>query len=518
MSLNLAPFEITARKRLAADFHYYALNCLKIRPKNGGILPFTCNAEQNDLHNRLQVQLATNRKVRAIVLKGRQQGMSTYIQARFFWKVTHAIGKQAFILTHDQKATDNIFSIANRYYSNCPPVFRPECDKSNAKQLLFSDIDSGYAVGTAKNKEVGRSSTIQYFHGSEVAFWENADHHQKGVLQTIPREDGSEIILESTANGIGNYFHQQWELAVSGESEFEAIFYPWFWHHPYRAEPPDDFQMSFEESELATIYELDEHQIYWRRLKIADLGGVGRNGLKAFQQEYPCNAVEAFHSSSEDFLIRSEWISRARAAEVSEGIGPVIIGVDPARFGNDKTAIIRRQGRKAYNLQYFVKNDTMQLAGRLKNILDSEQPAKMFIDIGGLGVGVYDRLIELGYEEIVEAVNFGERALQEDKYFNRRAEMWGMMTLWIQEYPVKIPDDDALHSDLVNVGCVAESRNRLKLEPKDNAAKRLGRSPDGGDALALTFAKPINSIQPKRKEAVQELLNYQQAPSSFWGA
>lgn len=91
---------------------------------------------------------------------------------------------------------------------------------SNAKELYFSDIDSGYKVGTAGTKGVGRSSTIQYFHGSEVAFWPHAETHAAGVLQAIPKEPGTEIILESTANGIGNYFHKMWREAERGESEY----------------------------------------------------------------------------------------------------------------------------------------------------------------------------------------------------------------------------------------------------------------------------------------------------------
>src|SRR5262249_59037905 len=94
--------------------------------------------------------------------------------------------------------------------------------------------DSGYKVGTAGTKAVGRSSTIQLFHGSEVAFWPFADTHAAGILQAVPNEDNTEIILESTANGIGNFFHQAWRDAEAGKNDYIAIFVPWFWQEEYR--------------------------------------------------------------------------------------------------------------------------------------------------------------------------------------------------------------------------------------------------------------------------------------------
>ncbi|RTL14542.1 MAG: hypothetical protein EKK56_00875 [Flavobacteriaceae bacterium] len=503
--------ELLLRQKLKEDFTIYAPKCLKVRTKKGEIVPFVMNREQADLHAKLEKQLETQGKVRAIILKGRQQGMSTYIQARFFWKLTHRPGRYAFILTHENRATDNIFSITDRYYMHCPDFLKPVRDISNPKEMLFSAMDSGYAVGTAKNKDVGRSWTIQYFHGSEVAFWANAELHSKGILQSVSRDIGTEVVFESTANGVGNFYHRQWELASTGESEFMPCFYPWFWHYAYQEEPPSNIKFTQNEIDLADQYQLTPQQLYWRRLKIAELGGAGLNGDKAFQQEYPCNPVEAFQASGEDFLIRSNWVLEARKTK-AESIGPLVIGVDPAAQGKDATAIIRRRGRKAYNLQYFHKLDPMQVVGKLVQIIIEEKPEKMFIDVGGLGAGIVSRLQELGYHETCEAVNFGSRALDENKYINKRAEMWSLMSLWFQEPPVQIPDVDNLHADLVNIQCQPDSNNRLRLEPKDTARKRIGRSPDGGDALALTFAKPI--FDTSKNKVVEQLLRYNQMTSS----
>ena len=159
----------------------------------------------------MEAQLKQQGIVRAIVLKGRQGGFSTYTQARYFHKITTKKGKKAYILTHEAEATKNIFNITKTYYDNMEQGIVSTADTSSAKELNFKVLSSGYAIGTAGNKGAGRSSTIQLFHGSECAYWPNAEEHAKGVLQAVSNEPGTEIILESTANGIGNYFYNMWQ-------------------------------------------------------------------------------------------------------------------------------------------------------------------------------------------------------------------------------------------------------------------------------------------------------------------
>ncbi|MEB4590100.1 hypothetical protein VSS37_03825 [Candidatus Thiothrix sp. Deng01] len=150
------------RKRFAEDFFLFAEHCLKIRTKAGAIRPFVPNEAQRHLHSQLEGQLQRTGKVRALVLKGRQQGVSTYAEARFYWRVTHRRGVRAFILTHENEATNNLFDMVARFHECNLEVMRPSADASNARELIFGKLDSGYKVGTAGNKGVGRSSTIQF--------------------------------------------------------------------------------------------------------------------------------------------------------------------------------------------------------------------------------------------------------------------------------------------------------------------------------------------------------------------
>ena len=157
--------EAKLRLRLKEDFIFYAKKCLFVRDKDGRVSRLVLNKSQLYLHAQLEEQLERTGMIRALVLKGRQQGVSTYTEARYYWKVTHRKGVRAFILTHEDAATQNLFEMASRYHSNCPQLVRPETGTSNAKELTFGKLDSGYKLGTAGTKAVGRSSTVQFFHG-----------------------------------------------------------------------------------------------------------------------------------------------------------------------------------------------------------------------------------------------------------------------------------------------------------------------------------------------------------------
>lgn len=487
---------------LRTDFTVYARAALKIRTKDGGVKPFRLNSAQRYIHQRIEEQLNQTGKVRALILKGRQMGCSTYVEARFYWKVSGQFGRNAYILTHEQKATDNLFGMAQRYHQHCPAELRPSTKRSNAKELYFDRLDSGYQVATAGSEGTGRSGTAQYFHGSEVAHWPNAESHMAGIGQVVPSgaaAAGTEIILETTANGIGDLFHRMWQAAERGDGEYIAIFVPWFWQEEYRAAVPPGFQLTEDEIEYQDAYGLSIEQMVWRRYKITDEFG-GDTGY--FDQEYPATADLAFVAVGTDSFIKSKSVAKARRQDrIIERWGPKIIGVDPARFGDDATAIIRRQGRVAYNPERFTKLSTMEVAGRIARIIDDERPDQVFIDIGGLGAGIYDRLVELRYGKIVSPVNFGERAHDERKYANRRAEMWGGMKEWLDTPGgVLIPDSNALHGDLIGPQYAYDSLGRTKLEKKEDMRKRGLSSPDDGDALALTFADPVRIGGQRREE------------------
>lgn len=492
------------RQRLKDDLEHYALKCLKIRTKSGGLETFTFNRAQQHLHQCLEAQRSKTGRVRAIILKGRQQGCSTYVAARYYHTVTHVLGWRVFILTHEQEATNNLFDMANRYHEHCPALVKPHTGAENAKELDFDLLDSGYKVGTAGTKGVGRSQTIQLFHGSEVAFWPNADTHIAGILQAVPDLPGTEVILESTANGMGNLFHQYWQAAESGKSDYIAVFIPWFWQDEYRTAAPDNFILTDEEEEYKSAHKLDNEQMAWMRKKIVEL----KDPL-LFKQEYPATASEAFQTTGHDSYIKPALVLKARKNTIAESFGARVVGADPARYGDDRFSLAWRTGRKIDKVESKYKLGAVEGANWIKQVIDDEDdpPDRVFVDVGGVGGGVIDILHSWGepYATKVVAVNFGsspqetqqEPAAEDNEKkrggpLNRRAEMWMRSKEWLEsEAGVDIPDLDSLQTDACAPGYKYDMASRLVLESKEAMRARNVRSPDEWDAIALTFAEPV---------------------------
>lgn len=496
------------RDRLATDFAFYAPNALKIRTKSGAMKQFVLNEAQNQINREIEDQLKRTGKVRKIILKGRQQGCSTYIEGRFFWKVTHRCGVRAFILTHEEQATAGLFEMAHNYYRNCPDYLRPTLGTCSAKELNFSEINSGYKIGTARNKAVGRGHTLQYFHGSETAYWPHAQEHAKGILQAVPDQPDTEVIFESTGNGVGNYYHQLWLAAIAGDTEFEPIFVPWFVQSEYRREASATMTLTPEEQTLVKVFGLDRDQLLWRRHKIAELVDDTGDGLVNFMREYPCTANEAFEMSGLQIFIPGHVVGLARRQNESEleRIGPKVMACDPAAFGDDRTAIIKRQGRVFYDPESYTKLGPMDVADKIAHILDQQKDIQTcFIDKIGIGLGVYDRLIQLGFGNRVIGVNVAEKAFNIDAYRNKRAELWAKLKAWLVDGPVSIPDREDIAADLSSIQFSYDAHNRLQMEKKEDMRKRGVKSPDFADAMCLTFSELLQ--EDATSSLVEDLWN-----------
>lgn len=483
---------------LATEFDFYAPRCLKVKDKGGNIIPFQMNRAQIHLHNAIEQQRASTGKVRALCLKGRQQGISTYWEGRFYWRTSMARGKRAYILTHEDKATDNLFSMTRRFHDNCPEPVRPSTRYNSAKALTFDALDSEFSLATAGSKATGRSGTGQFFHGSEMAFWENAADHMAGIGQVIPDAPGTEIALESTGNGLGNLFHQMWVDAVRGIGEYIAVFMPWFWQQEYRKTPPPGWTQMVEDEEHEDYqenYGLDDAQMYWREQKIAT---DFRGDATLFDQEYPASADLAFRRQAKASLLKIARIEKAMKVKDLEAIGPRIMGIDPAESeadDADDTVFTLRQGRVVHHIKrYHGRKTTETVALAARSIVDWE-PDFINVDAGGLGSGIADRLIELGYP--VTRIMFGERAIEQDLYHLRRDEMWGEMAEWFKD-DVQLPYDMAALTDLTSPAKDEDASLRFKLETKKAMKKRGLKSPDAGDSLALTFALP--AVTPNQKK------------------
>lgn len=207
-----------------------------------------------------------------------------------------------------------------------------------------------------------------------------------------------------------------------------------------------------------------------------------------YRQEYQCD----FDVAAADALIPLPLVLEATERQMGpENLQPIILGVDVARFGDDSSVLFARQGRDArlWPPQVFQCLDTMQLAARVIDFTRQTKAAAVFVDGGGVGGGVIDRLHQLGLDAV--EVNFGSKSDSPD-CLNKRAEMWVKMREWLKVGA--LPNIPRLTAELTGVLYSFDPSNALKLEAKEDIKKRGMPSPDIADALALTFAYPVQAL------------------------
>jgi hypothetical protein len=461
-------------------------NKVKIIDKVGKFVTFELNEAQSLVWRKIEDTRYKNRKVRLLVLKARQQGISTLMALYDFQIASFHTGSRVMVMTHLDDTTSALFGMVQRFYETFPGAKQwLPTNSYSQKGLEFEGTRSLIKVATAGSATVGHGLTITHFHGSEVSRWPNMDLHLSGIMQAVPDAPDTSVVFESVANGRGDGWHRMWQDSVAGISEFDNIFVPWYMTSEYAKRPPADIEFNDEELVIANRFNLDDWQMYWRRTKILnDFSG----NASAFAQMYPSFADEAFARSGNS-LIKLEQIEKARA-RVVDGGGNKLAGYDPAGGGKDRGCLVRRQGNKAYGIQYNKEPDAMAQAGMLAKVIQAEGIRMMFIDSTGASMGraIVDRLRELGFTDRVTGVGFSESADDSNAYINKRAEIWYRMAEWFGGN-VSCPDDDAFEQDCLAPNEIdTDSNNRRKVESKKDMLKRGIRSPDGGDALAMTFA------------------------------
>ena len=159
------------RKRLYSDFPFYAQSALKIRTKSGEVAPLALNPAQEILDEAVQKQLQTDKKIRVIILKARQQGLSTYVGGYLYFSVSQQKARKALVITHHADSTRALFDMTKRYHQHCPEILQPHTKYSSRRELSFDVLDSSYVVATAGGDSVGRGETLTHVHASELAFW-----------------------------------------------------------------------------------------------------------------------------------------------------------------------------------------------------------------------------------------------------------------------------------------------------------------------------------------------------------
>ena len=328
-------------------------------------------------------------------------------------------------MAHDSATSGSLFNMSRNLIKNMEGELAPQERRSNAKEIIINspamvdrDAVASYRLYTAGSPEAGRGTTPTIAHLSEVAFWQYDEKILAGLFQGISASDGTEVILESTANGAQGEFYRLWKGAVAGENEYIPIFLPWFITPEYRRTPPGKLELTEEEEKLQEKFGLDEEQLYWRRLKIAE------GGKLKFQQEYPASAEEAFIDSGSnvfnveklDALIpqphvrRSEWCPSSKMLDESrEGNlfiyeypkweDPYVIGADVALgVGQDYSAAVVMNNRYEVVAHYRNNRIDPALWGELLFYLGRYyNNAFLAVESNSIGISTLQKLDHMSY-------------------------------------------------------------------------------------------------------------------------
>lgn len=261
-----------------------ASRLLRVRTRDGFTAPLVANPVQRLFEQR--------RGRHNIVLKARQLGLTTWTAARFFLKTITQPGTLTLQVAHTQEAAEEIFRIVHRFLDWLPDELREgplATSRENSRQIVFPELDSQYRVVTAGDRNAGRGLTVQNLHCSELARWPGDPAEILAGLRAA-LAPGAEVILESTPEGVGGCFYEEWHKAP--EIGMVRHFFPWWLEERYRSTPVDESRLTGEERELRARTGLDLAQIGFRRQI--------RTGFRSLAaQEYAEDAESCFLASGE---------------------------------------------------------------------------------------------------------------------------------------------------------------------------------------------------------------------------
>ncbi len=266
-------------------------NMLKIADKDGNDVPFILNPTQRKLDENLTG--------RDIIPKARQEGVSSYFLARFTIRCLTKRNTRAVVISHESDATQRMLAKVHYFLEHLDP--KPVVGHSSKGEITFPKMNSMFYIGTAGSRKFGRGDTITNLHCSEIAFWEDAKTLMTGLMQAVPESEHSEVAIESTGNGQGNYYHKAVMACVNGKSHYRLHFFDWLTFPEYDLAVTEEEELEIlssldpdlDEPELIEKWGLTAGQIKFRRRKLFEL----EFDTNKFDQEYPKTLDECFLAS-----------------------------------------------------------------------------------------------------------------------------------------------------------------------------------------------------------------------------
>lgn len=404
-----------------------------------------------------------------LVEKSRDMGLSWLCVGFGVWMLLFQPGTVTGFGSRKEEYVDDLndpkslFWKARAFIDYLPPEFKPNGwnAKKHAPFMSIVNPEHGGAMVGEAGDNIGRGNRTSVYFKDESAFYERPDSIDAALSQTSNCK-----IDVSTPNGEGNPFARKRRAGKI----------PVFTFH-WKQDPRKDDA--------------------WYQKQVRDLDEV------VLAQEVDIS----YSASVANAYVPSSYVTAAqqRGPADIEPSGPVILGVDVARFGDDKTVFTPRQGRIVYPQTVMTKLDTMQVAARVKDFVlewndrnNAGNIEQIAVDVIGIGAGVVDRLKEFDELASIQIVGVNSSVMLDDgRNYNVRARMWRDMKDWMdpRNGPVSLPNDPDLQVDLTALH-YAYRKSLLLIESKEDAKKRGIKSPDRADSLALTFAEPVTKTVP----------------------
>lgn len=326
---------------LLVEQEFLTIKQKKPGQKEGALVKLKLNSVQIVVLGIIKKLVKEGKPIRLLILKARQMGISTLIEALIFSLTSQTKGINAMVIADDIKGSNYIFEMQKLFHEMLDGHLKPLIRHSNEKKLEFDGIHSQVLIDTGENKNAGKKYTLNLVHLTEVALFPDLNEIMSGLSQSVPREPMTMIILESTAKGVGNNFYERWCEAVKlhskGESDWIPIFIPWFelpeysmslqasgGMYPIEGIKGDKTKFLSSEKELKERHKLIDEQINWRRWCIIN----NCNGdINNFYENYPSSWQEAFVMSGDSYFDRDALLEQERRAEKLKGwprIGTIV--------------------------------------------------------------------------------------------------------------------------------------------------------------------------------------------------
>ena len=469
---------------------------LYIKTKDQLVIPLTLNHAQQLIYKKIQESRSNKKPIRIIILKARQEGVSTLCEALIFEKTSRWPNTNSLIVAHEPESTEAIFAMSKLFYDMLEPTYKPMRRYDNKKQMIFENpndktraVDPGMrsrmVIATAGKVKVGRGLTLHCFHGSEVAFWKQGKELMISVLQAIPDNPNTMVFLESTANGLsgdGEYFYNIVQGAIAGRNDFMLVFLPWHLMPEYSLSFVNEEEkakfaetLNSYERDNKTRFNLTLEQLNWRRWAIKNKCG---GDIEKFKQEYPITIEESFIASSST-VIPKDFIEAQRKylREPVQELDGVLyyehvntqhyysLGADTAEgIGQDDSAFTVMDRMTGREVASFASNEIPPdiFAKKIMKVAEYFNNALVVLEVNNHGLAVLNELTRLGYVYIFRQRHF-------DKVTNDWTRKLGWKTTSVTK-PLMVDEFvRALREEEVGLSCAATVSQMLTFVHTDEA-------------------------------------------------